>query len=167
MTQQHFPRQQTPSTPTRPRTRADAGLMALYRADLDAVRAKLAAHLPPLQREWGTWLRPWPWDWFGTFTFASPVHPEQADKRWRRWVWAIQHNGAPARHGARSYGCAGTNNRSGASFTITPCLAGSRESGCLEPCGSGKGLQAGGPRSSITITPSGAPSTLPRTAKWN
>ena len=73
--------------------RPDAGLMALYRADLDAVRAELAAHLPPLQRELGNWLRPWPWDWFGTFTFASPVHPEQADKRWRRWVSAIQHNG--------------------------------------------------------------------------
>ena len=94
MTRQHFPQRQTPSTPTRPRTRPDAGLMALYRADLDAVRAELAAHLPPLQREWGNWLRPWPWEWFGTFTFASPVHPEQADKRWRRWVWAIQHNGA-------------------------------------------------------------------------
>lgn len=93
MTRQHSPQRQKASKPTRPRTQPDPGLMALYRADLDAVRAELAAHLPPLQRELGNWLRPWPWDWFGTFTFASPVHPEQADKRWRRWVSAIQHNG--------------------------------------------------------------------------
>lgn len=88
MTRQHFSQRQKPSTPTRPRMRPDPGLMALYRADLDAVRAELAAHLPSLQREWGTWLRPWPWEWFGTFTFARAIHPEQADKRWR----AIQLN---------------------------------------------------------------------------
>jgi len=73
--------------------------MALYRADLDAVRAELAAHLPPLQRQWAEWLRPGPWEWFATFTFASPVHPEQANKRWARWISAIQWGGARTTRG--------------------------------------------------------------------
>ena len=93
MTRQPFAQQQKSSTPTRPRTRPDAGLMKVYRADLDAVRADLAAPLPPLQREWGKWVRDFSWDWFGTFTFPSAIHPEQADKRWTRWVWAIQRSG--------------------------------------------------------------------------
>jgi hypothetical protein len=28
-------------------------------------------------------------EWFGHFTFAEPLHPEQADKRWRRFVRVI------------------------------------------------------------------------------
>jgi hypothetical protein len=30
-----------------------------------------------------------PWDWFCNLTFRESVHPEQADKRYRRWLRAI------------------------------------------------------------------------------
>lgn len=35
---------------------------------------------------WGEWLEGHPWDWYATMTFAEPVHPEQAGKRWARWI---------------------------------------------------------------------------------
>jgi hypothetical protein len=41
---------------------------------------------PDLQAPLGQWLGTFPWDWYATMTFAEPVHPEQAVKRWDRWV---------------------------------------------------------------------------------
>ena len=36
-----------------------------------------------LRDAWIMFLRPWPWEWFCTFTFREIVHPEAADKRFR------------------------------------------------------------------------------------
>jgi len=40
----------------------------------------------PLERAWVELLARCAWNWFGTFTFASSVHPEAADKAFRWWV---------------------------------------------------------------------------------
>jgi len=39
-----------------------------------------------LPRVWADLLARWPWEWFATFTFRDPVHPEAANKRFRGWV---------------------------------------------------------------------------------
>lgn len=59
-------------------------------AAADAARRELAGHMPELQREWGDFLKPHPWEWLVTVTFADSVHPEQAEKRLRRWIAAIE-----------------------------------------------------------------------------
>jgi hypothetical protein len=41
---------------------------------------------PDLRGPTGVWLSGFPWDWYATMTFAEPVHPEQAARRWQRWV---------------------------------------------------------------------------------
>jgi hypothetical protein len=71
-------------------------LLARYIADLQEVRAhRSASLLPPLQAAWGGWLDQLPFDWIVTLTFAVQVHPEQARKRWLRWIRALEHH--PAR----------------------------------------------------------------------
>jgi hypothetical protein len=59
------------------------GWMARDRRSPDPVR-------PDLRRPLGEWLSSVPWDWFVTLTFAVSVHPEQADKRFRRWIWLLK-----------------------------------------------------------------------------
>ena len=39
-----------------------------------------------LRDEWARFLSPIPFQWFGTFTFETRVHPEAALKRWRRFT---------------------------------------------------------------------------------
>ena len=43
-------------------------------------------HPTEIQKAWIEFLTPLPWQWFATLTFHREVHPEQADKRYRRWV---------------------------------------------------------------------------------
>lgn len=70
---------------------ADGELKARYVADLQRIRAeRIAPH--SLARAWGDWLDPLPFDWFVTLTFPVQVHPEQAHKRWRRWIRALEHH---------------------------------------------------------------------------
>lgn len=40
----------------------------------------------PIAVGWGEFLGRYKWDWFGTFTFRTEIHPEAADKRFRVWV---------------------------------------------------------------------------------
>lgn len=47
---------------------------------------------PDLREPTGTWLAQFPWDWYATMTFTEPVHPEQAAKRWERWVRDVEHD---------------------------------------------------------------------------
>jgi hypothetical protein len=35
---------------------------------------------------------PLQFDWIASLTFAVYVHPEQAHKRWLRWIYAVQHH---------------------------------------------------------------------------
>jgi hypothetical protein len=44
-------------------------------------------------------------EWFGHFTFAEPLHPEQADKRWRRFVREINRKLYGNRHYKHGDGC--------------------------------------------------------------
>jgi hypothetical protein len=34
-------------------------------------------------------LQQWPWEWYGTLTFRQDVHPEAADKQFRRFVMRL------------------------------------------------------------------------------
>lgn len=43
-----------------------------------------------LREAWGTWLSGFRWDWYCTMTFRYQVHPEQAAKRWARWVRRLE-----------------------------------------------------------------------------
>ena len=43
----------------------------------------------PLQEAWIAFLRLWDWEWTGTLTFRGNVHPEAADKRFRRFVMQL------------------------------------------------------------------------------
>ncbi len=67
-------------------------LHAQYKVDLQEIRAQLSATLPPLQAAWGDWLASFKWNWFVTGTFAVDVHPEQARKRWLRWIDVLEHH---------------------------------------------------------------------------
>jgi hypothetical protein len=40
----------------------------------------------PLQLKWIEFLSPYDWQWFVTYTFKDPVHPEAADKRFKWWI---------------------------------------------------------------------------------
>jgi hypothetical protein len=42
-----------------------------------------------LQKAWIQFLNQYPWAWFATLTFHHDVHPEQADKRFYRWIREI------------------------------------------------------------------------------
>ncbi len=87
------------STVSRAMGTVSPALMVHYRAELAATRARLSAALPPLQAAWGEFLRPHPWAWFVTLTFADPVHPEQANKRFRRWIAALERHPDRCAHG--------------------------------------------------------------------
>lgn len=45
--------------------------------------------LKPVQQAYAAWLAQYNWQWFGTFTFRQPPHPERADKVFRYWVHQI------------------------------------------------------------------------------
>jgi hypothetical protein len=47
------------------------------------LKSSWSAFLGDLEERYGTW------EWFGHFTFAEPLHPEQANKRWLRFVREI------------------------------------------------------------------------------
>lgn len=44
------------------------------------------------------------YEWFGHFTFAEPLHPEQADRRWRRFVKVINRKLYGRRYGDHGTG---------------------------------------------------------------
>jgi len=44
-------------------------------------------------------------EWFGHFTFAAPLHPEQANKRWLRFVREINRKLYGNRHYKHGEGC--------------------------------------------------------------
>lgn len=39
-----------------------------------------------LQESWSEFLAQWPWQWFCTFTFANPPHPEAANKTFNYFI---------------------------------------------------------------------------------
>jgi hypothetical protein len=43
----------------------------------------------PRQIALGDWIYPLPWNWFSTLTFRTAVHPEQADRRFKRFIKAL------------------------------------------------------------------------------
>lgn len=69
---------------------ADDKLPALYQAELQKARTQISATLPPLKAAWGDWLIGFSWEWWVTTTFAVNVHPEQARKRWLRWIDVLE-----------------------------------------------------------------------------
>ena len=62
-------------------------------------RAQQLDKLSPVQQAWGDWLRLRSYDWFVTLTFIDPIHPEQAEKRFRRWISVIERHPARSHHG--------------------------------------------------------------------
>jgi excisionase family DNA binding protein len=48
-----------------------------------------------VRNAWYDWLAKQHWDWFATLTFKDAVHPEQAHKRWCRWLSALGSHGRP------------------------------------------------------------------------
>jgi hypothetical protein len=42
-----------------------------------------------LQKAWVQFLNQYPWVWFATLTFHHDVHPEQANRRFHRWIRKI------------------------------------------------------------------------------
>ena len=58
-------------------------------AALDDIAApKIFTRTPqnPLQAAWVDFLDPYVWDWFGTLTFEDAVHPERANKLYRKFT---------------------------------------------------------------------------------
>lgn len=43
-------------------------------------------------------------EWFGHFTFAEPLHPEQASKRWNRWLVPVNRELYGRRYGKHGQG---------------------------------------------------------------
>jgi hypothetical protein len=39
-----------------------------------------------IRNEWAIWLAKYNWQWFCTFTFKNPPHPESANKKFRLWI---------------------------------------------------------------------------------
>lgn len=76
--------------PTRLRTlRPTRPTAALTSLDASLGRSPLPFPEPVgevLRRARVDFLARWPWDWFVTFTFRDPVHPEAADKGFREWI---------------------------------------------------------------------------------
>lgn len=52
---------------------------------------------PSLVDAWTEFLDEWEWAWFCSFTFRDPVHPEQADRRYRRFVYEMNRTLYPYR----------------------------------------------------------------------
>ncbi|HEU4990214.1 MAG TPA: hypothetical protein VFT41_10560 [Gemmatimonadaceae bacterium] len=55
---------------------------------LDEV-ARLEGYSSDLRQAWIVFLSRREWDWLATLTFRHEVHPEAADKRFRKWVAEI------------------------------------------------------------------------------
>lgn len=56
-------------------------------------------HRRDLWPEYGRFLTTRAWDWFGTFTFAVWIHPDQAARRYDRWARQLQKaNGGEMEH---------------------------------------------------------------------
>jgi hypothetical protein len=55
----------------------------------------MASKTPPatVSEGYRAWLSQFAWDWFGTLTFDGPIHPEQAAKRWSRWLRLLESRG--------------------------------------------------------------------------
>lgn len=49
-------------------------------------RRVVERHRSALEQAWVTFLAPYEWQWFATFTFREAIHPEAADKKFRYWV---------------------------------------------------------------------------------
>ncbi len=81
---------QPPSQKSHLSSRSSSFMALSLLSELETWRALASPSLPPIQREWGDWLGPFPWIWFVTATFANPVHPEQARKRWGRWIHDLE-----------------------------------------------------------------------------
>ncbi len=46
-----------------------------------------------------------PWDWYATLTFREPVHPEQAARRFQRWIRVLNQEVYGRRFRERGQGC--------------------------------------------------------------
>jgi hypothetical protein len=69
-------------------------------ASNDAFAIERPAASSSVQVAMGDWLRRLPWNAFATLTLAAPVHPEQAHKRYMRWIAALtRHPARRAAHG--------------------------------------------------------------------
>jgi hypothetical protein len=88
--QQSRPSHERPSRPSATSISHGRRWQPFYRAELARVRAEEFPSVPPTQWGWYDFLSPHPWTWFVTLTFASPIHPEQAGKRWARWINALE-----------------------------------------------------------------------------
>src|SRR5689334_20792751 len=53
---------------------------------------------PEIVEEFGRWLNAFEWSWYVTLTFPWEIHPEQAAKKYRFWVRAVE---AEIRHRVR------------------------------------------------------------------
>ena len=47
-------------------------------------------HRPDLRADYGAWLGRFPWDWYGTFTFADDIYPDRGAQRYITWAEALQ-----------------------------------------------------------------------------
>jgi hypothetical protein len=45
-----------------------------------------------IQKAWIAFLKRYSWAWFATLTFHKEVHPEQANKRFKRWIRHLNEN---------------------------------------------------------------------------
>lgn len=45
-----------------------------------------------------SFLSPYPWQWFATFTFRDAIHPEAADKKFRYWVRLLNERNVGPQH---------------------------------------------------------------------
>jgi hypothetical protein len=86
-TLQSSPHSQTPMT-----SPSSAARPSWVETGLKDARAIASSALPPLQQEWGDFVRYRDWDLFATLTFENQVHAEQAHRRWNAFVHALQHS---------------------------------------------------------------------------
>ena len=52
-----------------------------------------------IARAWGAFLLPYPWHLITHLTFLDSVHPEQAGRRFERWIAALEHHPGRRRRG--------------------------------------------------------------------
>src|SRR5688572_10676936 len=69
-----------------PDGRLNHGLQGPHVKARSFAAAPLVLNRRLLQEQWASFLSPIPFQWFGTFTFETRVHPEAALKRWRRFT---------------------------------------------------------------------------------
>lgn len=58
-----------------------------------------------LAQSWVEFLSPYPWDWFGSFTFRNSPHPENADKCWSLWCNELNRHLFGKRWAEKGTGC--------------------------------------------------------------